>query len=136
MIAWSLTSYRSFAAAQAVVYPDLVALDRAVEELCVLPSLVILWEIERFKTLLVEAQEGKRFVLQGGDCAETFADCRSTILSAKLKILLQMSLVLVHGAQRPVVRIGRFAGQYAKPRSTPTETKDGVTLPNYFGDLV
>lgn len=136
MTAWSPTSYRSRTAAQAITYPEPEALDRVVEELRVLPPLVTSWEIERLKMLLGEAQEGKRFVLQGGDCAETFADCRSTILSAKLKILLQMSLVLVHGAQRPVVRIGRFAGQYAKPRSTPTETKDGVTLPNYFGDLV
>ena len=136
MSAWTPTSYRSHVAAQAVSYPDVAALDRAVEELRVLPPLVTSWEIERLKTLLAEAQEGKRFVLQGGDCAETFADCRSTILSAKLKILLQMSLVLVHGAQRPVVRVGRFAGQYAKPRSTPTETREGVTLPNYFGDLV
>ena len=136
MSAWTPTSYRSRPAAQAVAYPDLDSLERAVEELRVLPPIVTSWEIERLKTLLAEAQEGKRFVLQGGDCAETFADCRSTILSAKLKILLQMSLVLVHGAQRPVVRIGRFAGQYAKPRSTPTETKNGITLPNYFGDLV
>jgi 3-deoxy-7-phosphoheptulonate synthase len=136
MSAWTPTSYRSRTAAQAIAYPDPAALERVVEELRVLPPLVTSWEIERLKSLLAEAQEGKRFVLQGGDCAETFADCRSTILSAKLKILLQMSLVLVHGAQRPVVRIGRFAGQYAKPRSTPTETRDGVTLPNYFGDLV
>jgi 3-deoxy-7-phosphoheptulonate synthase len=136
MTAWSPTSYRARTAAQAITYPDTGALDRVVDELRVLPPLVTSWEIERLKTLLAEAQEGKRFVLQGGDCAETFADCRSTILSAKLKILLQMSLVLVHGAQRPVVRIGRFAGQYAKPRSTSTETRGGVTLPNYFGDLV
>ena len=136
MSAWSPTSYRSRAAAQEITYPDPAALDRVVEELRVLPPLVTSWEIERLKTLLAEAQDGKRFVLQGGDCAETFADCRSTVISAKLKILLQMSLVLVHGAQRPVVRIGRFAGQYAKPRSTPTETRDGLTLPNYFGDLI
>lgn len=136
MSAWSPTSYRSHVAAQAIEYPDPGALDRVVEELRVLPPLVTSWEIERLKTLLAEAQLGRRFVLQGGDCAETFADCRSTVLSAKLKILLQMSLVLVHGAQRPVVRIGRFAGQYAKPRSVATETRDGVTLPNYFGDLV
>jgi 3-deoxy-7-phosphoheptulonate synthase len=116
------------------------SLDRAVDALRVLPPLVTSWEIERLKSLLADAQEGKRFVLQGGDCAETFADCRSAVISAKLKILLQMSLVLVQGAQRPVVRIGRFAGQYAKPRSTPTETRvvcgEPITLPNYFGDLV
>ena len=136
MTAWSPTSYRSKVAAQAITYPDASALDRVTDELRVLPPLVTSWEIERLKSLLADAQEGKRFVLQGGDCAETFADCRSSVVSAKLKILLQMSLVLVHGAQRPVVRIGRFGGQYAKPRSTPTETREGVTLPNYFGDLV
>jgi 3-deoxy-7-phosphoheptulonate synthase len=140
MGAWSPTSYRARVAAQAIAYPDEAALARELERLRGLPPLVTSWEIERLKSLLAEAQEGRRFVLQGGDCAETFADCRSTIISAKLKILLQMSLVLVHGARRPIVRIGRFAGQYAKPRSEPTETRtvDGqrVTLPNYFGDLV
>lgn len=105
-----------------------------------MPPLVTSWEIERLRSQLADAEEGRRFVLQGGDCAETFADCRSDVIASKLKILLQMSLVLVHGAQRPVVRIGRFAGQYAKPRSQPNETRviEGreVTLPNYFGDLV
>jgi 3-deoxy-7-phosphoheptulonate synthase len=75
-------------------------------------------------------------VLQGGDCAESLDDCRPEVITSKLKILLQMSLVLAHGLQRPIVRIGRFAGQYTKPRSSPTETRNGVTLPSYFGDLV
>jgi 3-deoxy-7-phosphoheptulonate synthase len=98
------------------------------------------WEIERLRTQLAEAEEGKRFVLQGGDCAEGFADCRPGPIADKLKVLLQMSMVLVHGLKRPVLRIGRFAGQYAKPRSSMTETRvvDGQqrTLPSYFGDLI
>ena len=76
------------------------------------------------------------FLLQGGDCAETFADCESDTIAKKLKILLQMSLVLLHGLKKPIIRVGRMAGQYAKPRSADTETRDGVTLPSYRGDLV
>jgi 3-deoxy-7-phosphoheptulonate synthase len=125
---------------QGITYPDAGALETVIARLRTLPPLVTSWEIERLKALLAEAQDGKRFVLQGGDCAETLAECRSSVISAKLKILLQMSLVLVHGARKPIVRVGRFAGQYAKPRSVATETRviDGeeITLPNYFGDLV
>jgi 3-deoxy-7-phosphoheptulonate synthase len=119
-----------------VAYEDPVALDAAVTRLRDLPPLVTSWEVERLKTLLAEAQEGRRFMLQGGDCAESLADCRDAVITNKLKILLQMSLVLVHGGNRPVVRVGRMAGQYAKPRSKPTETQNGVELPSYFGDLV
>ena len=108
----------------AVAYDDLAAVDAAVKDLRRLPPLVTSWEIERLRSLIAEAQEGKRFVLQGGDCAETLADCRAETITNKLKILLQMSLVLVHGVKKPVVRIGRFAGQYAKPRSSATETRE------------
>ena len=90
----------------------------------------------RCKAQIAEAQRGERFLLQGGDCAETFDDCDSGQIARKLKILLQMSLVLLHGMKKPVIRVGRFAGQYAKPRSADTETRDGVTLPCYRGDLV
>ena len=85
---------------------------------------------------LAQAQRGQAFLLQGGDCAETFADCESDQIAKKLKILLQMSLVLLHGLKKPIIRVGRMAGQYAKPRSADTETRDGVTLPSYRGDLV
>src|SRR5206468_309417 len=88
------------------------------------------------KRQLADAQVGRRFVLQGGDCAEALADCQPGIITNKLKILIQMSLVLIRGARRPVVRVGRFAGQYAKPRSKPTERRGDVELPSYFGDLV
>jgi 3-deoxy-7-phosphoheptulonate synthase len=110
-----------------VAYPDAAAVEAAVGKLRSLPPLVTSWEIERLKGVLAEAQEGKRFVLQGGDCAETLADCRPESITNKLKILLQMSLVLVHGLKKPVVRIGRFAGQYAKPRSSATESRHAGT---------
>ncbi len=133
---WTPDSWKGRLAAHQAVYADRDAVEAAVTKLREFPPLVTSFEIERLKRLIAEAQEGKRFVLQGGDCAETLADCRPESITAKLKILLQMSLVLVHGLKKPVVRVGRFAGQYAKPRSSATETKDGVTLPSYFGDLV
>ena len=105
-------------------------------EMSRLPPLVTSWEIEMLKTQLAEAAAGERFLLQGGDCAETFDACDSANIASKLKILLQMSLVLVHGTRRRVIRVGRFAGQYAKPRSEDLETRDGVSLPSYRGDLI
>jgi 3-deoxy-7-phosphoheptulonate synthase len=133
---WSPESWRERPQAQAVQYPDAQALDGVLARLRALPPLVTSWEIERLRSQIVDAQVGKRFLLQGGDCAETFTDCRPDVLSAKLKILLQMSLVLIHGGSKPVIRVGRFAGQYAKPRSNAVEVRDGQTLPSYFGDLV
>ena len=138
--AWSPDSWRTRLVAQQVRYEDSVAVEAALRKLRDLPPLVTSWEIERLRGFIADAQEGKRFVLQGGDCAETLADCRAEQITNKLKILLQMSLVLVHGLRRPVVRVGRLAGQYAKPRSSAMETRrvDGreVSLPSYFGDLV
>jgi len=133
---WTPDSWRGRQALQMPTYPDEAALESALGELRSLPPLVTSWEIFALKKQLAEAQEGKRFLLQGGDCAESFSDCESGLISNRLKVLLQMSLVLVHGLRLPVVRVGRFAGQYAKPRSTDTETRDGVTLPSYRGDLV
>jgi 3-deoxy-7-phosphoheptulonate synthase len=133
---WSPTSWTSRPAGQQPAYRDAAALARAVDELSRLPPIVVSWEVEALKRQFAEAQDGRRFVLQGGDCAESFADCESGQIARKLKILLQMSLVLLHGLKMPVVRVGRFAGQYAKPRSADTETRDGVTLPCYRGDLV
>ena len=137
---WSPDSWRGRLDPQQVRYTDRDAVERASSKLRSLPPLVTSWEIERLRSEIAQAQEGRRFVLQGGDCAETLADCRADRIASKLKILLQMSLVLVHGLKRPVTRVGRFAGQYAKPRSSPTETRTleggAVTLPSYFGDLV
>ena len=108
----------------------------ALEKLSDLPPLVTSWEILSLREQIAEAQAGKRFLLQGGDCAESFDECCAPLITNRLKVLLQMSLALVHGLQMPVVRIGRFAGQYAKPRSSDLETRDGLTLPSYRGDLV
>lgn len=133
---WSPSSWRQHPALQMPTYPDQAALDATLGELHALPPLVTSWEILTLKKQIAEAQEGKRFILQGGDCAETFDGCTSEVISNRLKVLLQMSLVLVHGLRLPVVRIGRFAGQYAKPRSTDTEERDGMSLPSYRGDIV
>ncbi len=133
---WSPSSWRQRPALQLPAYPDATALDSALRELHALPPLVTSWEILALKQQIADAQDGKRFILQGGDCAESFDGCTSEVISNRLKVLLQMSLVLVHGLRLPVVRIGRFAGQYAKPRSADTEERDGVTLPSYRGDIV
>ncbi len=133
---WSPTSWQKKPIKQQVVYPDCPALKKVLDHLSELPPLVTSWEVETLKSQLAEAACGERFLLQGGDCAERFADCRPSSITSKLKILLKMSILLVYGARRPVTRVGRFAGQYAKPRSSETETRDGVTLPSYRGDLV
>jgi len=133
---WSPDSWRRKPALQQPEYPDCSHLERVLEELRQLPPLVTSWEIVGLREQLAEAAAGKRFVLQGGDCAERFVHCKSTRVANTLKVLLQMSLVLVVGAQQPVTRIGRFAGQYAKPRSANLETRDGVTLPSYRGDII
>ncbi len=133
---WSPSSWQSRDALQQPQYPDERALCEAVAQLAKLPPLVSSWEIESLKSQLADAQEGSRFLLQGGDCAESFDDCESSAIADKLKILLQMSLVLVHGTKKRVIRVGRFAGQYAKPRSEDTETVGEITLPTYRGDTI
>jgi 3-deoxy-7-phosphoheptulonate synthase len=133
---WMPESWQRRPLAQQPVYADRAELDHTLAQLSELPPLVTSWEILALKQLLADAADGRRFLLQGGDCAESFDDCSSPLISNRLKVMLQMSLVLVHGLKLPVVRVGRFAGQYAKPRSTDTETRDGVSLPSYRGDLV
>ena len=133
---WHPASWHGRPAAQQPKYADGAALAKAVASLSRLPPLVVSWEIEALRAKLAQAQRGERFLLQGGDCAESFADCESDSIARRLKILLQMSLVLLQGMKRPIVRVGRFAGQYAKPRSADTETRDGITLPCYRGDNV
>jgi 3-deoxy-7-phosphoheptulonate synthase len=134
--AWSPDGWQQREALQQPHYEDGAELAAATSELAHLPPLVTSWEVLALKQAIGEAQDGERFLLQGGDCAESFADCTSPIISNRLKVLLQMSLVLVHGLKKPVLRVGRFAGQYAKPRSTDTETRDGVSLPSFRGDVV
>lgn len=133
---WHPAGWRNHTALQQPVYPDAAALAAVQDELARLPPLVTSAEILALKQHIAHAQEGRSFLLQGGDCAESFSDCESGLISNRLKILLQMSLVLVHGLRKPVVRVGRFAGQYAKPRSADLETKDGTTLPSYRGDFI
>ena len=134
--AWTPQAWRGFAASQLPSYPDMQALEDTLAEVRKLPPLVTSWEILALTRQLAEAQQGRSFLLQGGDCAEVFADCTSEVISNRLKVLLQMSLVLVHGLREPVLRVGRFAGQYAKPRSADIETRDGISLPSYRGDIV
>ncbi|MFM8844510.1 MAG: class II 3-deoxy-7-phosphoheptulonate synthase [Gammaproteobacteria bacterium] len=134
--AWNPTSWQTRPAQQQPTYRDAAALADAVAKLSRLPPIVVSWEVERLREELAAAQRGERFLLQGGDCAESFEDCESDKIAKRLKILLQMSLVLTHGLKKPIIRVGRMAGQYAKPRSADTETRDGVTLPSYRGDIV
>ena len=133
---WRPDNWQEFPAQQQANYPDAQALEVALRKLAELPPLVTSWEILSLREQIAEAQAGRRFFLQGGDCAENFSEVCSPLITNRLKVLLQMSLALIHGLQMPVVRVGRFAGQYAKPRSADTETRDGVTLPSYRGDLV
>jgi 3-deoxy-7-phosphoheptulonate synthase len=133
---WHPASWHSYPAAQQATYPDEADLQKVVADLSRLPPIVNSWEVDSLKALIAKAQRGEAFVLQGGDCAETFDECTSENIVAKLKILLQMSLVMLYGLKKPVVRVGRMAGQYAKPRSADVETRDGVSLPSFRGDLV
>lgn len=137
---WHPDSWRAIDHIDPYTYPDQASVDAARSRLGELPPLVTSWEIEKLKAHIAEAQQGKRFILQGGDCAETLSECRPELITNKLKILLQMSLVMIHGLRLPVTRVGRFAGQYAKPRSSATEsgTHNGQSceLPSYFGDLI
>ena len=133
---WHPASWQSRKAAQQPVYEDPEALAKVVAELARLPPIVVSWEVENLRERLAAVQRGEGFLLQGGDCAESFVECESDRIAKQLKVLLQMSLVLLSGMKKPVVRIGRMAGQYAKPRSADMETREGVTLPAYRGDLV
>ena len=133
---WSPESWQRRPAEQQPRYADAAKLARVIDELAQLPPVVVSWEVDQLKEELAAAQRGERFLLQGGDCAEGFGDCESATIARKLKILLQMSLVLLHGLKKPVIRVGRMAGQYAKPRSADTETRDGLTLPSYRGNIV
>ena len=117
-------------------WPDQAALQDVVARLRLLPPLVFAGECDQLKERLGAVARGEAFLLQGGDCAETFADSTADSIRDKLKTLLQMAVVLTYGARVPVVKVGRIAGQFAKPRSSAIETRDGVTLPSYRGDAV
>ena len=133
---WHPSSWQSRPVTQQPKYADAAALESVIAALSRLPPLVVSWEVEALRNKLALAQRGEQFLLQGGDCAESFEDCESDNIARRLKILLQMSMVMLQGLKKPVIRVGRFAGQYAKPRSADTETRDGLTLPCYRGDNV
>lgn len=136
MLNWHPKSWQASQVSQQAKYPDREQLDQAIKELSGLPPLVSELEIDQLKQQIARASRGETFVLQGGDCAELFRECNSNSIENKLKILLQMSFVLEKGLNKPIVKIGRIAGQYAKPRSSEYETINGVTLPSYRGDLI
>ncbi len=133
---WTPDSWRSKPIRQVPEYPDAAKLKSVEETLRMMPPLVFAGEARSLKKSLAEVAEGKAFVLQGGDCAESFADFRADNIRDTFRVLLQMAVVLTFGAACPVVKVGRMAGQFAKPRSAPTEVENGVELPSYRGDIV
>ncbi len=133
---WSLDSWRGREAKQQPTYPDAAKLAEMEGKLRAYPPLVFAGEARRLKAALAQVAEGKAIVLQGGDCAESFQDFTANIIRDTFRVLLQMSVVLTFGASMPVVKIGRMAGQFAKPRSSDMEKQGDVSLPSYRGDIV
>lgn len=136
MTQWSPTSWRKKPAKQLPVYQDEVALKSAEHEIKAMPPLVFAGEARNLMARLADAANGKAFLLQGGDCAESFAEYSANKIRDTFQVMLQMSVVLTYAGALPVIKVGRIAGQYAKPRSNDTETIDGVTLPIYRGDNI
>lgn len=132
----TLEQLHALGAAQQPTYDDPAAVAAAVARLRTMPPLVFAGECDELKAKIAAASRGEAFILQGGDCAETFVDATADNVRNKLRVLLQMAVVLTYAASVPVVKVGRLAGQYAKPRSSDSETRDGVTLPAYRGDAV
>jgi len=131
-----LDSYRELVAKQQPTWSDPAAVAAASADLASQPPLVFAGEVDRLRDRLAAAARGEAFLLQGGDCAETFAAATADKIRDRVKTLLQMAVVLTYGASMPVIKVGRMAGQFAKPRSSDTETRNGVTLPAYRGDIV
>ncbi|MFE0474796.1 class II 3-deoxy-7-phosphoheptulonate synthase [Streptomyces sp. NPDC058947] len=133
---WTPTSWHDHPAAQQPDYPDPRALHRVTETLALQPPLVLPGEILGLRRELAGVAAGEGFLLQAGDCAERFASCTEDGVRGKLRVILQLAIVLTFGSGLPVVKVGRIAGQFGKPRSSPTETVDGVELPAFRGDIV
>jgi len=133
---WHPASWRDMPIRQVPEYPDQARLRAMEEKLGRFPPLVFAGECDRLTNLLAEAGEGRAFVLQGGDCAESFSDFNANNIRDTFRVLLQMAVVLTFGGGLPVVKLGRMAGQFAKPRSSDTETQGGETLPSYRGDII
>lgn len=133
---WSPSSWTTKPIKQDAVYEDRKSVEKSLAKLEHLPPIVTPYEIAKLKASLREVALGKAFLLQGGDCAELFDYCEENAIESKVKLLLQMSLVLIWGSNKPVVRIARMAGQYAKPRSSPTEIVNGTETPSFRGDIL
>ncbi len=133
---WHPSSWRNFPAAQIPPWPDPDAYQQAVSEISTFPPLVFAGEILELKALLGKAAEGKAFLLQGGDCAEDFSQCTAPYIRETLKVLLQMAIILTYAGGKPVAKVGRIAGQFAKPRSSDIEKIGDLELPTYRGDMV
>ena len=135
-MAWTPQSWRDFPIKQVPAYQDGKALADVEARLASYPPLVFAGEARNLKAQLAEVCEGRAFLLQGGDCAESFAEHHADNIRDMFRVLLQMSVVLTYGGKLPVIKVGRIAGQFAKPRSADTETIDGVELPSYRGDII
>ncbi|MFI4988307.1 MAG: 3-deoxy-7-phosphoheptulonate synthase, partial [Alphaproteobacteria bacterium] len=133
---WTPDSWRMKPAKQAPHYPDAAALARAEAQLAKYPPLVFAGEARNLKASLARVAAGKSFLLQGGDCAESFAEFSANNIRDSFKVFLQMSVVLTYGAALPVVKVGRVAGQFAKPRSEESERQGSIELPSYRGDII
>ena len=134
--AWTPASWRTREARQLPSYPDRPALAATEARLAGYPPLVFAGEARNLKAALAQAADGRAFVLQGGDCAESFRDFKADVIRDTFRVLLQMAVVLTFGASVPIVKMGRMAGQFAKPRSSDTETADTISLPSYRGDII
>jgi len=133
---WTPETWRSLIAAQQPDWDNTETYNKVIHEIAHYPPLVFAGEVQSLKQQMAEAAKGKGFLIQGGDCAETFDEFRADTIRDKLKILLQMSVVLTYGASCNVVKVGRIAGQFAKPRSSNSETRENIVLPSYRGDAV
>jgi 3-deoxy-7-phosphoheptulonate synthase len=133
---WTPSSWRDLPAEQQPQWPDAAELETALKSLSILPPLVFAGEARRLRSALAQVADGKAFLLQAGDCAESFSDFTADAIRDKLKVILQMAVVLIYGAGVPVVKLGRIAGQFAKPRSSPTERIGDLTLPSFRGHIV
>ncbi len=133
---WSKSDWRNKPRVQMPEYTDAAALAAAEAQLSKYPPLVFAGEVRKLKSSLAAVSRGEAFLLQGGDCAESFAEFSADSIRDTFKVMLQMAMVLTFGAKVPVVKVGRMAGQFAKPRSAPTETQNGVELPSYRGDII
>ena len=133
---WTKSSWRDFPIKQNPTYRDKTALKEVENKLSKLPPLVFAGEARKLKDALAQASNGRAFLLQGGDCAESFCDFNAINIRDLFKVIIQMSAILTFAGSCPVVKVGRLAGQFAKPRSSDTESMNNITLPSYRGDII